>query len=375
MPPNASIPAVDFWRLCVPVVLLLSLTAGRTRECPPAQRFGDSFEHFVAMRFLLVSVSILAVLFLFIFPVLLLVITRARRRAGINRVGCGVILGVLLSLWFSAVLAMGLQSDDGLSQRTEQRKQTESKRTDTRPKQQLRASADEQKQDTAKEPECSHEGQSNYYDCLIRLRTARATAEHAYWAKVGAWVSGFALFFAVIAAAVALGTMWIIRAVAERALRAHVLVHPGNLEFNGRVPVVLHFRIKNTGHTPAYKVISFERFHFLPFPLPESYGIGEPDDGTTAETTNVMAAQESRAAVRPVGRPMTTAMEAQLRADNHRWYMFARVRYRDVFSRRVRVTNLCVSLPGTQLMAFLDAGSEGTMKCKWDYEERHNDAD
>lgn len=327
------------------------------------------------MRFLLVSVSILAALFLFIFPVVLMVITRARRRAGMHRVGCGVILGVLLSLWFSAVLAMALHHDDGVRQNTEQRKQIESKQADIRPKQQLGVGAEEQKQDAAKEAECSNEGQSNYYDCLIRLRTARAAAEHAHWAKVGAWVSGFALFFAAVAAAAALHTMWIMRTAPERGLRAYVSVHPGNLEFNGRVPAALHFRITNMGQTPAYKVLSFERFHFLPFPLPETHSVGEPDDAATAEMTNVMAAQESRAAVRPLERPMTTAMEAQLRADNHRWYIFVRVRYQDAFSRKVRTTNLCASLPGPQLMAFLDAGSGGSMECKWDYEERHNDAD
>lgn len=327
------------------------------------------------MWFLLVSISIFAALFLFVFPVLLMVITRARKRAGLDPLGCGVVLGALLLLWFSAVLAMGPPSGGELTRNTEQHnKLTESKQPDGGPNQRSRASANEQQQGTLKEPECSNEGQSNYYDCLIQLRTARATVEQAYWAKISAWLSALGLLFATVAAAVALSAMWTIRSTVGRGLRAHVAVHPETLELNGKAPAVLNFRITNTGQTPAYNVMSFDRFHFLPFPLPATYNV-DVLDNDSAEISNLITARETKAVSRLLGKSISAAMEAQLRADNHRWYMFVHVRYRDVFCSEVRTTRLCASLPGPQLMAYLDAGGEGPLNCKWDYEEKHNSAD
>jgi hypothetical protein len=217
-------------------------------------------------------------------------------------------------------------------------------------------------------------------DCLVQLRTARATEEQARWAEWNAHLVGATIaltLFTVIAGFLTVQTM---RKSAETQLRAYISITPGNVEFRGRVPQILHFRVKNDGATPAYKVISFNAFLVLPHPLPPGYAPHPPDD-SSAQSTNVVAPHGGQAHFsRSLGRPIPAATQALIRAGILRYYIFVQVRYEDAFdrilrSKKIRTTKLCASLPGDQMFAAMAAPPETILDVRWDFEHTYNEAD
>lgn len=284
-------------------------------------------------------------------------------------VGCGVVGGILVSVWFSVVVAMG--PAPGWGQQTDQSKPAQGDQSDGARKHEPRAIAKETQKRAQKESECSNEGQGSYYDCLIQLRTARATEIQAHYAWVAAWVSGFALAAASIAAASGIWTVYVMRRSSMTELRAYVSAKPGNVEFSGRIPMILHLEAKNTGQTPAYNVVMLGRFVFLPHPLPEDFDFGP--DPPRVETTNVLAAGDVFPGTRPLGRPMGETRETQLLEGTHRWYAIGIVRYRDAFGHH-RTTRFCASSPG-DLMLEVMLRSSSHVATKWEYTNKHNDAD
>jgi hypothetical protein len=197
----------------------------------------------------------------------------------------GVVAGILVALWFSTVVAMGPAPGRGFAQETPQGNQAQDKQTDTSPAQRSRALTKEQQQGAKKEPECSNDNQSNYYDCLIQLRTARATERQARWAKVATYVAGIALIAAAAAAAAGFWTVWVMRKTAERQLRAYMFVEGMALVDASQLDPIPHeslpgdihsapkeliegvppkrprgipgasWMIKNSGGTPAYDIV------------------------------------------------------------------------------------------------------------------------
>lgn len=289
----------------------------------------------------------------------------------------GVAAGLLVALWFSTVVAMGPPS--GSVQQAGQRKQAQSNQSNAATNRQRASSAGENQKPAGKEAECSNPSQSNYYDCLIQLRTARATErqviaaeDQAHYAKIAAWVAAVALFAAAVAAAAGIWTVVVMRRTAIAQLRAYVTAKPSNIEFSGRIPMKIHMVAKNTGQTPAYNLVMLNRFEMLPYPLPAGFDFG-PDPPVT-ETSNVLAADDTLPGDRPLGRPMGPQREAQLQAGTHRWYALGIVRYRDAFGYR-RTTRYCASAPGDQLLRGMGIAAGGACDIQWEYTLVHNDAD
>jgi hypothetical protein len=226
------------------------------------------------------------------------------------------------------------------------------------------------------EKDCANS--QNRSDCLIQLRAARATEAQARYAKWGLWLIGGTIvltFGTVVAGFLTLTTM---RDTARKQLRAYVFVEPSTIEFEGTTPKALHFETRNTGETPAYRIIAFNAFRLLPYPLPNGFAHPPPDDG--GDTTNILAPKSTRPSTRKLGKQITPATEAKLRAGTHRYYTFVTVRYRDafynwLFRREVRTTRMCASIPGDQMIAGMYAAKGEVVEIKWEYDPSHNDAD
>lgn len=112
----------------------------------------------------------------------------------------------------------------------------------------------EKEQRGTKEAECSNDGQS-YHDCLIQLRTARATERQAKISKSTERVAWFALLFAAMAAGAAWWTVKVMRDTAKRQLKAYVAMGDAFMRFstaNTQRSAEIALRLKNAGQTPGY---------------------------------------------------------------------------------------------------------------------------
>ncbi len=216
------------------------------------------------------------------------------------------------------------------------------------------------------------EREKEFREYCIQWRSAVAAERQSDIARWAAGVSFLALVAAGLAVVFARRTVDTMRTTAEKQLRAYVTAKPSNIEFSGRIPMVIHMEAKNTGQTPAYNVVMLNRFEFLPYPLPPDFDFG-PDPPIT-ETTNILAAGDVLPGNRPLGRPMGLEREAQLRDGTHRWYAMGIVRYRDAFGRP-RTTRYCASAPGIQMLRGMGLVAGGAVDIQWEYTLAHNDAD
>jgi hypothetical protein len=130
--------------------------------------------------------------------------------------------------------------------------------SDTKPKDQPPSAAEEKQERATKEAECSNDNQ-NYHDCVIQLRTARATERQARVAWDAALVAGAALFFAAIAAGAALWTVHTMRDTARRELRAYVCLQSGSVTWDHHYVVVANATFRNSGQTPGFQFMTWAK--------------------------------------------------------------------------------------------------------------------
>jgi hypothetical protein len=138
--------------------------------------------------------------------------------------------------------------------------------------------APENQSTAKKEAECGNDNQ-NYYDCVIQLRTARATERQANAAKGANWIGAAALLFAALAAAGGVfaaiatsGTIRTMQDIARRELRAYIATAPDALTgLNPNEPVHFQFAVINDGTTPAYRVTQECVLDILNYLLPQGF--------------------------------------------------------------------------------------------------------
>ena len=280
-------------------------------------------------------------------------------------VGCGVVGGILLAWWFSTVVALGPAPGNVLPGGQQQPPQ----RNQTNPAANPQPAPDKEKQDAAsKEAECSNPGQT-YHDCLIQLRTARATERQADVAKSTERVAWIALLFAAGAAVAAWSTFWIMRKTAERQLRAYVFVDSISLADSGQLPLIpadvgaendpfsaatsnqegppgprpagipgVSWVIKNYGATPAYDVVHWGVFDI--FPTNQENLAVVPDFSTTTSPLLKASIAPSSSNTKSgwYHRTLTAPEMAAIRNGAMGVYVYGRIEYRDAF-KKTRFTN------------------------------------
>jgi hypothetical protein len=201
---------------------------------------------------------------------------------------------------------------------------------------------EENRQSVNKETECSHQV-ANYNDCIIQLRTTRATERQADIAKNVAWLSLFTLVFSAVAAA---------GAVAAAVYTAHTARYAGQtlqsdrawMTFDGPnfAPLansnldgvfisdglLMTVRWKNTGRTPAINVgCYFDHKVVL---------AGEPDHvfamrppGNEGDPRSVIGPNGT------AGSPQRALLDneyAGLRNGTIKVFVYSRVYYNDIFN-------------------------------------------
>lgn len=282
---------------------------------------------------------------------------------------------ILFCALLSGVVAVGPST--GIAQKTEQSKAANQPKSDSTPDHPSGPAIQpkENQQGAAKEPECAKKDKTDYADCLIQLRTARATEVQAYWGKISAHASVGALVFAAIAAAAALWTVITMRDTAKRQLRAYVFGRPENVDLNGRRVERIHIQVRNHGQTPANNVSIRGAVNIYPYPLPEGFDLGDVGEG---ETTQSIGPLTDIPAPLSVGRAPNAQDTARLRAGTHRVYVFVVIRYKNVFGK-LCTTKVCASTDGPLFMEMIErsaaGGGQTGLNLRWDYSPQHNEND
>ena len=304
-------------------------------------------------------------------------------------VGCGVVAGLLLALWFSTVVALGPAPGNIL--RGGEKQPAERNQTDPAPNRQ--PSPDKEKQKAAtKEAECSNNGQ-NYHDCLIQLRTARATERQADVAKSTERVAWLALVFAALAAVAAWFTFWVMRKTAERQLRAYIFIENVNMADASLIPRIpatsftpsdpfsasgiaagapatrprgipgASWNIRNFGQTPASKVAHWGKLDVLP--ISQEASLVPPPIHPKA----------ARASIAPTGtssktewfhRALSEQEISEIWAGTRAVYIYGRVEYKDAFKRdrvttyRLRYTGAAYPPIAAPVFNYCEEGNDAT---------------
>ena len=244
-----------------------------------------------------------------------------------------VVAFVLGAVLFSGIVAMGPPLGSGGLEKAAKGKQTQSKQPATERESEGRTVAKENEQRAKKETECTSEGQSSYYDCLIQLRTARATERQAYYAKVGAWIAGFALLAAAAAASAGLWTVWVMRNSAERQLRAYVVLHDASVSFTDNNFALVQVRMRNTGQTPARDFTAMASVVVVPFPPPAAVFRHRERPEWRKPSVSTLGGQGSTTIPLPSPEPVPIAIKEGIRSGEIALYAFGKVTYKDVFGR------------------------------------------
>ncbi len=130
----------------------------------------------------------------------------------------------------------------------------------------------------------------------------------------------------------------------RRALRAYVgiLDHTNVAQNNGLPPNIPHFifKLKNSGQTPAFKVIRNGGIAVDKYPLPESFDFKPSQNLVPIEPISIFPGVEWPLPIF-LSRPLTTDEAAHI-SDGKNWrlYLYGDISYIDTFGRR-HYTNYC----------------------------------
>lgn len=131
---------------------------------------------------------------------------------------------------------------------------------------------------------------------------------------------------------------------AERQLRAYVFLDPANELTIARRPSSVEtfevaINVKNTGLTPAYKVVGYCWTHLGGWPLPEDFNFAGPLT-SEPDTHTILAAGAVTSFHTGTSRPLTSEELQSLQSGALRLYMYGHVTYVDAFGK-ARVTTFC----------------------------------
>jgi hypothetical protein len=278
----------------------------------------------------------------------------------------GIVAGVLGAFWFSTIVAPGPSS--GNAQPTGERQSSKSEQPQPRSDRQW--PSPHQQKAPAKELECSHASQ-NYDDCIIQLRTARATERQADIAWNVGLVSAAALIFAAVAAGAALWTVWVMKDTAQRQLRAYLHLDPDRIFDDLRIAAGEEargmLRFKNFGQTPAHDFVTSITTAAGPWPIPDDINLQ-----VTPGTRNKKVVPPTAVTLKGFGYEgggvvIPAGDFAQMRAGAIRFYIYGTAVYRDIFGKAHK-TEFCFGiLPPEHPGNIAGYGIERS--------HRHNDAD
>jgi hypothetical protein len=217
--------------------------------------------------------------------------------------------------------------------------------------------AEENQKGAAKEAECSNPNQS-YYDCVIQLRTARATERQAKVAKNTERVAWFALLFAAVAAAAAWWTVKVMRDTAKRELRAYVYVDEAKIvDFDNDKKATVRLKLKNSGRTPAYDLAQVAARVTRPLgdqsPFPTI-------DGPTEDGSNTIVNPDGIFVV-PVKFDYDPLQMVAIRNGAVNFYVFGTIWYKDAFDRPQQATfRMIYHVGGGDELGFCAEGNKAT---------------
>jgi hypothetical protein len=229
-------------------------------------------------------------------------------------------------------------------------------------------------------------------DCLIQLRTARATEAQARYAKWGLWLIGGTIFLTFGTVIAGFWTVSTMRDTGQRELRAYVAGIPTRLvELTPTTNPRLSFKITNHGATPAHRMNHAAALLIETHPLPENYPF--PDVQVRNERPSV-AVLHPESAVPYYGHftratPFTADEIIEIfrghgPGKGRRLYAFAQIDYVDAFNRP-RWTRFCASYTGRRGLADLaetdrwelvrDMLCDDSGESRWESTSQHNETD